>query len=284
MSNQCDFSTKYVELWEVDTLTNHNQPIVQDTCITSPVFKPNGRIHAVCTNTPNHNLVMSLCDVETGHILHSHTLGDMDVNYATLSPDGGTLAVCPAGWKVQLWNTEPWAHRTTLQSYSAGSGQSYSASSGCFSPDGNTLITEGGGPRNILYIWDARTGECCCSLEEENNTGMSGLRGRNHPIFSPDGKTIAIFTGDEDVQLWQLYPAKLDSFTLMQLLAIRTHSQLQADETIEGAPSLEQLNELLPPVLQQRSAFTRLREAIAGFATTYLPFSDSSQTQESDHD
>ena len=72
-----------------------------------------------------------------------------------------------------------------------------------FSPDGNTLATGSGWPRNGIHLWDVMSGQPKSTViaYTENHT--------NSVAFSPDGNTLATGSGDKTVRLWDVASGQL---------------------------------------------------------------------------
>ncbi len=129
------------------------------------------------------------------------TLKHEGLQGAALSPDGSRAATGGADGKVILWNTRSGKPLKTLE----GADPKYWSYSVSFSPDGSKLaaINES----NVL-IWDIRTGEIVCKLE--NGRGPGFVR------FSPDGR-FALTRSYSVALLW-------DARTGAMLRAFKGHS------------------------------------------------------------
>lgn len=100
-------------------------------------------------------------------------------------------------------------HRIQLEKAEQGRGVSGAVTCVTFSPDGKVLAVVCNGHARFL---DPATGKEARLVKfGGGDTGCQGL------VFAPDGKSVALFGGDNEVQLWQLTDGKqLDSFECYQ--------------------------------------------------------------------
>ena len=207
---------KFTRLWNVPTQTQTG--IIENPSVDYWAFSPDGKTLASATRH-----IITLWDLITGQPIA--TLGGpLDgISHITYSPDGNTLASVSRDKTVRLWDT---ATNQTIETFE---GTNYAA----FSPDGTILVfrnLNGSGvvvwnlitrdmatidrnefmaflpdssmmllrslgreSRGSVTVWDAKTSTSITTL----NSGI--FEGRKRPIFSPDGKTLAIMGEDSTI-------------------------------------------------------------------------------------
>ncbi len=206
---------KFTRLWDVTTQTQTG--IIENPSVEYWAFSPDGKTLA---STARH--IITLWDVVTGQQIATLEGPARRVSHITYSPDGNTLAAVSWDSTVRLWDI---ATNQTIETFE---GTSYAA----FSPDGTMLVFRANGSglvvwnlitrdktiipkndfmaflpdssmmllRNFTYeslgsvtVWDAKTSTSITTLD-------SGIfAGQKRPIFSPDGKTLAIMGQDSTI-------------------------------------------------------------------------------------
>ena len=205
---------KFTRLWDVTTQTQIG--IIENPSIEDWAFSPDGKTLASAAGR-----TITLWDVVTGQpiVTLEGPLGK--VSHITYSPDGNTLASVSRDGTIRLWDI------ATHQNIETFDGVSYSA----FSPDGTILVFRKGSGlevrnlitrgmtfidkntflaflpdssmmllrgialenRGSISVWDARTSTSIATLDSEISED------RKLPIFSPDGKTLAMMGEDSTI-------------------------------------------------------------------------------------
>ena len=207
---------KFTRLWDVTTQTQTG--IIENLSVEDWAFSPDGKILASAAGR-----IITLWDVVTGQDIATLEGPLHRVSHITYSPDGNTLASVSQDKTVRLWDI------ATKQNIEILDGDSPYAT---FSPDGTMLVFHklnvgvkvwnlitrdmaiiGGNDfmaflpdssmmilrstsresRGSVSVWDAKTSTPITTLDSEI------FADRKQPIFSPDGKTLAIMGQDSTI-------------------------------------------------------------------------------------
>ncbi len=235
---------KFTRLLDVTTQTQTG--IIENPSIDYWAFSPDGKILA---SAARH--IITLWDVVTGQQIATLEGPVHGVRHITYSPDGNTLASVSRDKTIRLWDI------ATHQNIETFNGTSYAA----FSPDGTMLVFSSNGsgvvvwnlitrdeiiipknhfmaflpdssmmllrsfPRGSASVWDAKTSEFITTLDPVIFAAW------NRPIFSPDGKTLAIMGKDSTILFEpEVIYNQLPLFALSKLLKISGDNQ-------EGRPN-----------------------------------------------
>ena len=206
---------EFTRLWDVTTQTQTG--IIENPSVDYWAFSPDGKILASAAGR-----IITLWDVVTGQPIATLEGPLGRVRHITYSPDGNTLASVSRDNTVRLWDI------ATNENIETFEGTSYAA----FSPDGTMLVFRSNGsdvvvwnlitrdktiiPKNdfmaflpdssmmllrstsgesrgSVSVWDAKTSTFITTLDSEI------FADRKLPIFSPDGKTLAIMGEDSTI-------------------------------------------------------------------------------------
>jgi WD40 repeat protein len=162
--------------------------------ITCVGYSPDGKTLAVATVDRTVVLIDKATGKERRRLQHSGT-GETVTVFA-FAPDGKTLAVLDRGGKgeICLWELANGNERYRL-------GSPHGFQSVVFSPDGKTLAAETWAEQAILY--DPATGKQRRILGVEAATrGVTVIAPRL--AFSPDGRVLALGSGDGTVGLFEV--------------------------------------------------------------------------------
>ena len=203
----------FTRLWEVTTQTQIG--IIENPSVDYWAFSPDGKTLASAAGR-----IITLWDVVTGQDIATLE-GPLDrVRHITYSPDGNTFASASWDRTVRLWDIATNENIETFEGVKAA-----------FSPDGTMLVVRKGsglvvwnlitrdmaiidgndfmaflpnssmmllrsirhGSLGSVNVWDAKTSTLITTLD-------SGIfAGWKRPIFSPDGKTLAIMDQDSTI-------------------------------------------------------------------------------------
>ncbi len=174
-----------ISLWNSTTGKHQTALKGHERSIIGFTFSPDG--HTIATGSLDGTA--RLWDAHTGEnirILVKHTDSvdtPIRIDTPVYSPDGKTIAARSKHNWVWLWDAHTGKTIITIQ------GKFSHVRRFMFSPDGQILATKSRG--KPVQLWDTTTGK-----------NINTLMGHAwHIMFSPDGKTIAIYT-DNMVQLW----------------------------------------------------------------------------------
>lgn len=127
-------------------------------------------------------------DAADGKLLLTLTGHESPVWSAQFNPDGTRIATSGDDSTIRVWDAATGEELYVL------SGFLTFASGATFSPDGKFLATNGG---EDPKLWDAETGELI--------TALSGFKSGSAqvPVFTPDGKYVAVAGQDGTVSIWE---------------------------------------------------------------------------------
>jgi WD40 repeat protein len=130
----------------------------------------------------------TIWDASTGEMLLRLSGHDAEVLNVSFSPDGGRLVSAGGDGLAKVWDSVTGMELLTL------SGHRTSVWAAAFNPDGTRIATMS--LDKSVKVWDAKTGDELLSLPNYND-------GRDL-AFSPNGKHLAVATGDGTVRVYVL--------------------------------------------------------------------------------
>ena len=240
---------EFTRLWDVTTQTQTG--IIENPSVDYWAFSPDGK-----TLASTAGRIITLWDVVTGQDIATLEGPLRSVSHITYSPDGNTLASVSRDGIIRLWDI------ATNQNIETFNGTRYAA----FSPDGTMLVfgkdsdlevrnlitrdmaiidkndfmaflpdssmmllrSTSRESRGSVSVWDAKTSTFITTLDSVI------FEDRKRPIFSPDGKTLAIM-GEDSTILFEpeVIYNQLPLFALSKLLKISGDNQEgMANETL----------------------------------------------------
>ena len=159
---------------------------VHGVSVYTVAFSPDGRLLA---SGGNNNKVI-IWDIENNKehwAIRGHSKSVMSVVF---SPNGELLASASHDGYVRLWQV---TSKNRLHAFLHGGW----VRSVAFSPDGNSLVSCGGGQKGSITLWDVH-----------QKARISDLPGHNSIVdsivFSPNGKFLASTSRDRTVKLWDI--------------------------------------------------------------------------------
>lgn len=174
---------KTVEVWDLETDTLKTTFEGHTKSVSSIAYSPDGKMIA----SDDYDGVIWLWDTAAGKHRRIST-PHKPVQQVTFSPDGQTI-MSRGNNDFRLWDTATGEFKASLEE----TDQVYKIT---FSPDGTILL-------GLNRLWDPDTGKIKVRLDTEKVS-------HPHPVFSPDGKTIARARwSDSAIELWDPHIGQL---------------------------------------------------------------------------
>jgi eukaryotic-like serine/threonine-protein kinase len=174
-----------VKLWDIPATDRAKQPLDQPEPFTALSFSADSELLATSIGT-KHSMLWTVRTGEARTVTRNQP--DREVTRMAFSPAGLVLATTGSDQIVSLVDPISGVQRLAI----AGPGVSYGSLA--FSPDGGMLV--GDGNDGVIRVWDTTTGKEVHAL-----TKTGHLQRAQSVAFSPDGKTLALWT-DEIVTCW----------------------------------------------------------------------------------
>lgn len=141
---------------------------------------------------------IKLWDWERGKLLRTLTGFDTGISALALSSDGRTLAAKGrTSNEIKVFDLKSQKLQRNLSTSSVVS----SAESIAFSPNGRLLAV---GEEESILLWDVRTGQLVCALEERTELPKQILPVIDAVAFSPDGQVVVGGSGDYTLKVWHI--------------------------------------------------------------------------------
>ena len=218
-------------LWDINTETALATYTHKDY-ITSIKFSPDGKFIV----TGSRDATATLWDVETGTARFTITHQDA-VASTIFSPDGTLLATSSSDATATLWNIDTkeirwtFTHERQKESVTFDSGHVETFNRGgigyiAFSPDGKYLVTTGQRMDYSAVLWDVETGEqLWCVTHEKRIDAVA---------FSPDGRSIAAYYGDDTISVLCVADGSLIPHAIHAEKWIKMERNLSIDHDEDG--------------------------------------------------
>jgi WD40 repeat protein len=219
-------------------------------------FQPDGKALVIAGHVSAEEDKLLVFDYPGGRLRRIMAMSSRDIWCIGYSPDGSRLA---AGCynAVLLW--EPNAGRLVAEV----DGHHWPVCSLCFSEDGKTLVTAGSD--NQLKVWDGLTGAPRANFQFpeapfSNRPAEMAVSPRDRApllhqfnlpmdtfgtaVLLPDGKTVAVATGDKNVLLWdtstgkQMRNLKTDHSEAVGNIALSRDGRILATGGLDGTVRL----------------------------------------------
>ncbi len=186
-----------VMLFDVTTRQEKTTILGHTESANSIAFNPDGRIIA----SGKGDQVL-LWDVNTAEPMGTLKTEGSNVTRVTYSPVGSALATGNTDNKILIWDMDTRQQKAEITVPTVESNVRSYIGNIAFSPDGNTLTSDGGHKNFSVYLWSVATGKLKVTL-----------RGHKHRVqsiaFSPDGNTLATGGIDKMIKLWDVPTGKL---------------------------------------------------------------------------
>lgn len=172
------------KIWDLDT----KQMILDLRGHTDEVFSVDFSQDGNRIVTASIDGTAKVWDTLNGQLLLTFAGHEAPVLWAQFNPEGTRVATAGDDGRVRVWDSVSGQELYVLTDFLIF------VSGTAFSPDGKILATNGG---TDPKLWDAETGELLFLLPGFNSGSAQG------PVFTPDGKYVAVAGQDGTVSMWE---------------------------------------------------------------------------------
>lgn len=201
-------SDNTVKFWNLHTGELLRTLIIHSTGFSPIAISPDGNTLA---NISDYDTIQ-LWNLQTGKLIRTFNDGSMNtwLDYAAFSPDGQLLAGGSGNDESGDTSIKVWALNTRKLIYILAEDDPCNHSSTVFSPDGETLASNGWQDGKwSIKMWSLQSGELIRTLIGYLDGLNDFYHGFDCIAFSPDGKTLAGGSWNGTVMLWNLQSGKL---------------------------------------------------------------------------
>ncbi|WP_017315435.1 WD40 domain-containing protein [Mastigocladopsis repens] len=151
-------------------------------------------------------------------------ISTLDKNVRAFSSDFQTLVTIEGNNKIKLWKPDGTIIRTIkVKSEKAYLGDNYNYADFSFSPDGKTLAIQTNQDTVELWRTDGTFLKMFSNLSDREIERFSHFSNLQHMSFSSDSQTLAIRTGENEVQFWRIDGKKSLTLSLQKTLKGRNN-------------------------------------------------------------
>ncbi|KAJ3428050.1 wd repeat-containing protein wdr-5.2-related [Anaeramoeba flamelloides] len=186
-----------INLWDTERSKLKDSLKIHSGNVKDMALCPDGKTIATCGSIDQ---TVKFSTFETSELKTTRKGHKGIINMITYRPDGKEIATCSDDKTIKLWDLKTGLLKTTFVKE-----HTKEINSLIYSPDGKTLASCS--KDNIVNLWDTEAYELKIKLNYENKFNTETCM-----QYSPDGKTIAIFSpADNQILLWDLATCELNA-------------------------------------------------------------------------
>lgn len=168
-----------IRLWDATTGTHQTTFASGVGKVMSLTYSPDG--DTIACGSRNGNV--QLWDAHTLKLKFTLTGHTARVKAIAYTPNGNTIATASSDGTVRLWDVATGKSKVTLTGYMRINAAAYS-------PDSKTIVT--GNQDGNVHFWDVSTAALKNTFVEDKNGIIFNI------AYSPDGKTVAVVSSNND--------------------------------------------------------------------------------------